>query len=296
MMWTAVRVLASMRLCRVEHLEQRNLLSAAADGVILKITRLNDITGVYVAYDDSSFEDPAIATDKTPLATGETATGSNYTSYDKGINGIVVDVFEVPDEAVIDATDFVFRVGNTDEVHAWEIAPEPIAIGLVEDAGKDGADRISIRWEDNAIQNEWLQIQVLLADFDLQATFDFDPAQDDAFFIGNLIGENTGDFKVDYDDVFNNIWPSLFTPGVVGIDNPADVNRDQKIDYDDVYDVVWPNLFGETLSAITPSNVDLVMHDRICLSTVISKIQAQQRADEEARFEGFAGTFDLYQK
>jgi len=288
-------------MCRLEHLEQRNLLSVAADTTI-EITRLNNITGVYVAYNGSSFEDPAIATDKTPLAIGEAATGSNYTSYDKGLNGIVIDVFEVPDEAVIDATDFVFRVGNADLIQEWEIAPEPIAIGVVEDAGKDGEDRIFIRWEDNAIQNEWLQIQVLLADFDLQATFDFDPTQDDVFFFGNLIGETTGDFRVDYDDVFDVIWPSLFASSVIGIDNPADVNRDRKIDYDDVYDTVWPNLFREPLSVITPinsaiapSNVDLVMRSYIWFAAAIGKSQAQQRADEKARFEEFAGTFDFYQ-
>lgn len=281
-----------------ERLERRRLLSA--EGVTIEITRLNNIADVFVVYNQSAFDDntptvdvakdgSAIATDKMPLTIGETATPANYTSYAEGVNAVAIDVFEVPDDAVIDATDFVFRVGNSDYFNTWDAAPQPAEIVVAEDAGRYGADRVFLRWENGAVQNAWLQITVLPEDFDLQPWFEFDASARDTFFFGNLIGETTGDFVVNQEDVYDVIWPLLFTADPIGVDHPADVNRDRRIDYDDVFDVVWPNLSGSPLVAITPSATDPVMNDRIALASIIRQIQSQQREEEEERFEEFAG-------
>ncbi|NIM48763.1 MAG: hypothetical protein GTO22_05815, partial [Gemmatimonadales bacterium] len=80
-----------------------------------------EVVGRYVFYNDSAFDgddpaagaedDNAIATDKTALLPGGTATFANYTSYSRGINGIMVDIAGLPAGDTLDADDFAFRVG-----------------------------------------------------------------------------------------------------------------------------------------------------------------------------------------
>src|SRR5215210_7092810 len=94
------------RAVRLEPLESRVLLSA--------------VTARSVLYNHSAFDgnDPAadardaaaVAPDKTALLPGQTATFANYTSYTRGINGIMVDVVGLAGRPVT-AADFVFRVG-----------------------------------------------------------------------------------------------------------------------------------------------------------------------------------------
>src|SRR5690349_13924748 len=72
-----------------EELERRQLLSSS-------------VVGESIFYNNSTFDgnnasvnssdDAAVASDKQALLPGDTATFENYTSYSKGINGIIVDV------------------------------------------------------------------------------------------------------------------------------------------------------------------------------------------------------------
>jgi len=148
------------------------------------------VLGSYVFYRDSTFDNPAkgrteddaIATDKTPLLPGETATFANYTSYSRGINGIMIDVIGLADGVAPDASDFAFRVGNNDEPDTWDNAPAPEPISVRTSAGAGGADRITITWPDGAIQNEWLEITVLAAGLGLP--------EDAVFYWGNAVGES----------------------------------------------------------------------------------------------------------
>ena len=87
-----------------------------------QLTSNSTIAGRYIFYYDSPAWDPtpggaddnlAIAPDKTPLLPGGTATFANYTSYALGINGILVDIQNLPGTPT--AADFVFKVGNNDD-------------------------------------------------------------------------------------------------------------------------------------------------------------------------------------
>src|SRR5205085_8898303 len=98
-------------------------------------------------------DDGAIATDKQALLPGETATFPNYTSYSKGINGIIVDVASLPSGGAVTAADFTFTIGNDDNPDAWSLAPAPNAILVRPGAGANGSTRIDITWADNAIQD-----------------------------------------------------------------------------------------------------------------------------------------------
>ena len=187
----------------------------------------------------NEFDDAAIATDKQALLPGQTATFANYTSYHRGINGVMVDILGLADpEAVADGdfSEFAFKVGNSNDPTLWQPATDPLDVDVRDLGG--GVHRVTITWADNAIPNKnWLQVTVKEhAVTGLGA--------DDVFYFGNSSGENTGNFRVDYGDAFDVIWPLLFTPDPIGVDHPGDVNRDGRIDYGDIFDAVWPNLFG----------------------------------------------------
>ena len=78
----------------LESLETRRLLTAS-------------VVGRYVFYNNSAFDgndpaigaadDAAIAPDKTPLFMGQVASFDNYTSYSRGINGVMIDVADLAD-------------------------------------------------------------------------------------------------------------------------------------------------------------------------------------------------------
>jgi len=85
------------------------------------------VAGRHIFYDDSTFDNPsnnAIATDKQALLPGQTATFDNYTNYDLGINGIMVDIAGLadPDSLNIDTIgDYLaFHVGNDENPEAWD--------------------------------------------------------------------------------------------------------------------------------------------------------------------------------
>src|SRR5207253_1704481 len=71
-------------------------------------------------FDDASgaLDDSAIASDKRALLPGETASFANYTSYWRGINGIMVDIANLPTGA-LSAADFGFKVGNSNTPSSW---------------------------------------------------------------------------------------------------------------------------------------------------------------------------------
>ncbi len=189
-----------------------------------------EIAARLVFYNNSSYAgDDAIATDKEALLPGRVATFANYTSYMRGINGVMVDVTEVPDGFVPTASDFAFFVGNDRTPGNWDAAPMPLEVTLSEDAGVDGSDRVTIVWDDYAVTNKWLQVTVRAASFGL--------ADDDVFYFGNAAGESgnsADDARVTVVDLLlarNNGRSSL---SQVDVDFPYDYNRDAQVDATDV--------------------------------------------------------------
>ncbi len=149
---------------------------------------LSAVVGRWIFYNDSSFDgnnvtanaadDAAIATDKQALLPGGTASFNNYTSYSKGINGVMVDLAGGANPRdPITAADFQFKVGNSDDPNSWGGAPQPTAVTLL-GLGVDNSSRIAITWGDGVIQKEWLQVTVL-ADMATGLT------APDVFYFGN---------------------------------------------------------------------------------------------------------------
>ena len=207
-----------------------------------------------IFYNNSSFDgnnaainasdDGAIAPDKTALLPGGTATFANYTSYTKGINGIMVDIAHDPTSGSITAADFTFKVGNTNNTSTWANAPAPSAVVVRPGAGAGGSDRVEITWADGAIQKKWLQI-TLKADAVTQLS------SPDVFYFGNAVGETGNDPTnaiVNLTDVgLTRTHQTGFT--AAQINNVYDFNRDGHVNLTDV------GLDRTNQSGFTPLNL-----------------------------------------
>jgi len=123
---------------------------------------------------------PGMQLGKDALLPGQTATFANYTSYSKGINGIIVDIAGLTSPGTVTAANFGFKMGNTQTPSGWAAAPAP-SVTWFAGAGVSGSDRYTLIWPDNAIQKQWLQVTVKSAGLGLPA--------DDVFYFGNAIGE-----------------------------------------------------------------------------------------------------------
>jgi len=157
---------------------------------------------------------------------GETASFANYTSYSKGINGIMVDIAGLIGTPGIN--DFTFKTGNSSDVASWTNAPPPLSISVRAGAGADGSSRVTILWPNNAIQKQWLQVTV-------RATAVTGLGAADLFYFGNAIGESgnsAADARVNATDGIaarNNPRAT----GQAPIDFRYDYNRDRRVNATD---------------------------------------------------------------
>ncbi len=200
----------------------------------------------YIFYNNSSFDgndpaangddDGAIAPDpddcvdpahgKTALLPGGTATFQNYTTYSRGINGIMVDIAALADADNLNVNDdFVFKYGNDDTPDDWTDAPDP-TIDVRPSEGVGTSDRVTLIWGDNTIPTRnWLQVTVL-------ATANTGLAVDDVFYFGNAIGDADGDRVAAYADMYT-IHQEI--PRAAPICDLLDIDRDGAVAYADMY-------------------------------------------------------------
>jgi hypothetical protein len=173
-------------------------------------------------------DDTAIAPDKWALEPGGTATFDNWTSYSRGINGIMVDVAN-PAGTITDA-DFEFKTGNDNDPAGWDPLLVAPTVTVRPDKGDGGSDRVTLVWPDNTIQNTWLQVTVLAANLGL--------AEDHVFYFGNAVGdagnEPTTSAAVDAVDILytRNSPRPFFDPAEIGCN--YDFDRDQRVDATDI--------------------------------------------------------------
>ncbi len=196
------------------------------------------VVGRHIFYNNSVFDDndvaptrqddAAIAPDKEALLPGSTATFANYTSYSRGINGIMVDIAGLGGAPA--TGDFGFKIGNDNAPGNWADAPIPTRITVRPGEGQGGSHRVTIVWADNAIRRQWLQVTVL----DTPNTGLLEP---DVFYFGNAVGESgnsTANAKVDAFDLLaaRDNQRTFLDPAA--IDFFVDYNRDAKVDVTDL--------------------------------------------------------------
>jgi len=172
--------------------------------------------------------DPALG--KTALLPGQTATRVNYTSYSRGINGIMVDIANLADAAGLSAADFEFHVGNAHDPSTWDAGPGPTSVTVRAGAGDGGSDRVTLLFSDGDILKQWLQVTV-------KANAKTGLSVDDVFYYGNAVGESldTADFTfVDGTDFAGARDNRHESPGLAAIDDAYDFNRDSLVDDTDL--------------------------------------------------------------
>ena len=181
------------------------------------------MAGAYLVYNNSAFDggnaaanvadDAAIATDKTPLLPGELPTFANYSSYDKGLNALTIDVRNLGVAVAQDS--FSFKVGNTSSPQSWAAAPAPVGFAVRTGQGAGGSDRATWIWADGAIKNTWLQVTL--------------NASGAVFYFGNSPGE-TGNAA---GNAFVSAADELVVRtggGPAGVTSTVDFNRDGVVD------------------------------------------------------------------
>ena len=188
----------------------------------------------------NSNDDNAIATDKTALIEGGAATFANYTSYSRGLNGIMVDIAGLSNALSI--ADFEFRIGNSNTPSVWTLAPDPVQIAVRHGAGQGGSSRVTLIWPDNAIEKQWLQVRI-------KATTRTNLRSDDVFYFGNAIGE-TGNSPLNAVVSIADQMRVRAALGSSGVDvtSSVDINRDLAINAADE-DLVMAN-FGPGNAAL----------------------------------------------
>ncbi|MBN2477231.1 MAG: tandem-95 repeat protein [Pirellulales bacterium] len=201
-------------------------------------THRTGVVGRYIFYNNSIFDggdaaansqdDVAVAPDKAALLPGQTATFANYTSYGRGINGVMIDVYGLA--GVPETADFVFQVGNSADPGVWQPAADPVAVAVRPGAGVGGSDRITLVWADGAVRNRWLQVTI-------SATATTGLPEADVFYFGNAVGDTgnaTADARVNVIDMLrvrNNLRTFL---DPAPIDFRYDHNRDGRVDATDL--------------------------------------------------------------
>ena len=216
------------------------------------------VTGRAVFYNNSAFDGftpditaadtNAIAIDKTALLPGEIATFANYTSFIRGINGIMVDVAGLGDGLTLD--DFVLEVGNRPDRDGWSVAAAPDGFRVERGAGAFQSDRITLAWSGDGPRNTWLRVR-------LKASPRTRLGATDEFYFGNAVGD-VGDQRfdtvvgpVDEEQTIRNAT----APGGAAITSPFDFNRDRQVDDTDVDIVRNAQASGaEVLRIIQPVN------------------------------------------
>jgi hypothetical protein len=209
-------------------------------------------------------DDGAIATGKSALLPGGTATSANWTSYDKGINGIMVDVAGLADPVAIDTSDdtgtvgsyFRFTYGNDNQPYGadgvpgggddWPAAALPSGVAVRAHPTLIGVYRITLTWApgETIPTRNWLQATVL-------SGAGTGLAQDDVFYFGNCIGDANLDRSTLYDDIFA-IYSNVDFVNLKPIIQPCDVNRDGKVLYDDIFACYSKIDFAGSLAELAP--------------------------------------------
>ena len=184
----------------------------------------------------------------------------NYTSFDRGINGIMIDIAELPGAST--AADFVFKAGNDEDPDNWDSAPDPISVTVTANGDEGNSSRVVIVWEDHAIENTWLQVTVKDG-----ADSNTGLAAADVFYFGNLIGESGDSSSIAAVDINDEIASRTHKTGFSAADiaNKFDYNRDCRVNATD--DLIARFNASHTLQLITaPAALAMSKSDEIPLA------------------------------
>jgi hypothetical protein len=212
------------------------------DTFTVMVTAAAEVVGRHVFYNNSALDaggddDAAIDPVKTPLLPQGTASSDNYTSYSRGINGIMVDIDGLAGVPTIG--DIGVRVNQAATPDTWSTGPAPESVTVRAGEGVGGSDRVTIVWADGAILNQWVEVSVLPgANTGLGAA--------DVFYAGNVVGETNNDGRIGIGDLTALVSEFGMRGGAELL---ADVNIDGRVDLTDL--TIMRSNFGTSLGLPT---------------------------------------------
>jgi hypothetical protein len=239
------------------------------------------IVGRYLFYNNSSFDgnsaaanasdDNAIATDKTPLLANQQARFANYSSYSRGINGLMVDFDNLSGTPT--TADFQFRVGNSSSTSSWTTLATSPTVTVRTNVGTEAVDRVTLVWADGTISGKWLEVTVL-------ATSRTGLTASSVFYFGNAPGETgnrASNAVVDGADYTATRSAAQAATVSATVTNVYDFNRDGSVTTSDL-SIVRAKLghLGASLKLITPTGTtsSAVVAESVGQTTAITEASA----------------------
>jgi len=133
-----------------------NVDGYGVDGTVNELVVISPyVVGRYVFYNNSAgdgnnpaanaADDAAIDSGKAALLPGHMPGPANYTSYSRGINGVMVDIDGLTGIPTLD--DFSLRMSDPSDPSGWTAAPTP-AISVRFGQGVGGSDRVTLIWSE----------------------------------------------------------------------------------------------------------------------------------------------------
>ena len=208
-----------------------------------------DVVGSRAFYNNSTYDgnnpaanpadDQAIDPAKRGLLGTGPAASVNITSYSKGLNGVMIDLFGLP-RAVPNAgdpltpSDFTIRSTSAAAPNAFAAGPAPLSVSLRRGAGPGGSDRITLVWNDysattnpanEAVGNGYLEVTI-------EANSRTGLTTDAKFRFGNLIADANGDRTVNLAD-FGALRADFNQSGLSIANGRSDFNRDGTVNLAD---------------------------------------------------------------
>lgn len=156
---------------------------------------------------------------------------TNLTNSAAGINGIVLDIQQLPAAANLSNDDFEFQYSPEGAFDAganppsgWQAAPAPASISVT----SGDPDRVLILWPAGTIMNRWLRVTILNND----DTGLLAPA---SYYIGHLLGETTGPNEGTFTVSFADITPIRSDVGsTVDASSNSDIDKNGTVSFADI--------------------------------------------------------------
>jgi hypothetical protein len=171
--------------------------------------------------------------DKVALLPGQSSTFANYSNFGRGINGLAVDVSNLPGTTTNAnfAASLQFATWDGINVAGFVLSSVVPTVNIVPGGGVGGSARANIQLPDNAVQNTWLRVTVLANASTALPT-------NDVFYFGNVIGDldfgNTANrIRVNGQDAA--LMLANQSPGAnsAGVTNKFDLDRNGRVNGQD---------------------------------------------------------------
>jgi hypothetical protein len=223
---------------RQPYLDKSGTIKAESNGgqtsiVTFKVSAFSVVSNRQVFYKGSSYAqlggvNAALDPSKILLRSStspQVTSSANVVNYSRGINGVVLD-FAGLAKNTLSLSDFSFRVAPAGVVggvspNDWPLAPTPSVFDVT--PGIDSIPtRVRLEWEDNLIQNTWLQILV-------KANANTGLVNREVYYLGHAMADVSvaDQYQVSSSDLA--LIQGSISNSLLAVSDVRDVNKDRRV-------------------------------------------------------------------